>query len=85
METCSLSGVKDTHPPEYSGVIKIKNKDKKTQPKENLNHFIKILSDRKNKINKLKMIGITKCTNVLTSNILFPPKHFITLFSQGPI
>lgn len=84
METCSLSGTKDTHPPEYSGVMDIKNKDKKIQPKENLNHFIKILSDKKNKISKLKITGIANCTNVLISRILFPPKHFATLLSQGP-
>lgn len=50
----------DTHPPEYSGVIEIKNNEIKIQTIAKTNHFLKILSEVKNNSTELNKIGIDK-------------------------
>ena len=58
IETSSLLG--SSNPIPYSGVIDIKNIETKIEISANINHFLNILSERKNNIIRLMITGIAK-------------------------
>jgi len=84
METNSLSGFKDIHPPEYSGVIAIKKTEKIIQTIAKRNHFRKIILLTKNSIMETIKIARKIWNMVLVIKMLFPPKHRLNLKLQGP-